>query len=78
MSIPRETSKELVIVVENDALSVAMSPPILDATIVTGVAPQQNPDTLLLSSYDPIGDVLFIRTANGREFTINNAIEVTP
>jgi hypothetical protein len=78
MSIPRETNKELVVVVENDSIAVAISPPILDATIVTGVAPQAHPDTMMISSYDPIGDVLFIRTTDGREFTINNAIEVTP
>jgi hypothetical protein len=76
--IPRETNKELIVVVENDSISVAMSPPVLDAVIVSGVAPEQNPDTLLLSSYNPVSDTLFLRTANGREFSINNAIEVTP
>jgi hypothetical protein len=74
--IPRETYKELVVTVENESISVAISPPILDAVIVQGVAPQQHPDTLLLSSYDPIGDILFVRTADGREFAINNTIEV--
>lgn len=76
MAIPRETYKELVVTVENDSVAVAISPPILDAVIVQGVAPQQDPDTLLFSSYDPVGDILFVRTADGREFSINNAVEL--
>lgn len=78
MTIPRETSKELIVTVENESLSVAISPPILDGVIVVGAAPEPSPDTIMLTSYDPVGDVLFVRTADGRQFTINNAVEVTP
>lgn len=70
--IPRETSKELVVSVENESISVAMSPPVLDAVIVQGVAPEQNPDTVLVSGYDPISTNLFLRTMDGREFSVYN------
>lgn len=76
MAIPRETYKELVVTVENESVAVAISPPIFDAVVVQGVAPEQNPNTLLFSSYDPIGDILFVRTADGREFSINNTVEL--
>lgn len=76
MSIPRETNKELVVTVENESIVVAVSPPILDAVIVAGKAPEQNPNTMLFSNYDPVGDILTIQTADGRIFTINNAVEV--
>lgn len=75
MSIPRETNKELIVTVENESIVVAVSPPILDAVIVAGKAPEQNPNTMLFSNYDPVGDVLTIETADGRVFTINNAVE---
>lgn len=76
MSIPRETNKELIVTVENESIVVAVSPPILDAVIVAGKAPEQNPNTMLFSNYDPVGDILTIQTADGRIFTINNAVEV--
>jgi hypothetical protein len=77
VSIPRETSKELVVTVENESLVVAISPPILDAVIVAGKAPEQNSETMLFADYNSTSDTLTIKTAAGRIFVINNAVEVT-
>jgi hypothetical protein len=72
--IPKETQKELMVVVENDTVSVAISPPVLDGVIVVGQAPEQNADTLLFSSYDPVNGIMFARTADGREVAIGNVL----
>lgn len=74
--IPRETSKELFVTVENESITVAMSPPVLDAVVVSGVPTGQNEDTMLFTSFDPIGGLIYARTADGREFTIGNATEI--
>jgi hypothetical protein len=73
MAIPRETSKELIVTVENEALTVAITPAILDGVIVQGVAPEQNPDTILFSNYDPIAGNIFVRTVDGQEFYLSTS-----
>jgi hypothetical protein len=74
MAIPRETSKELIVTVENESLTVAITPAILDGVIVAGVAPQQNPDTMLFSNYDPIAGNVFVKTVDGQEFYLSTSV----
>lgn len=73
--IPRETDKEIVVTVENASVDVAISPPILDGLIVAGVAPEQNPKTLLFEAYDPLNLVLTVKTLEGAVFTISNVVQ---
>lgn len=77
MAIPRETSKELVVTVENESLSVAISPAILDGVIVVGKAPEQHPDTMLFSNFDPIAGNVFVKTVDGQEFYLSTS-DVAP
>lgn len=74
MSIPRETNKELIITVENDAIDVAITPPIIDAVIVSGAIPQPDPNTVLFQSYDAPTERLYLRTADGLQFVIENVV----
>lgn len=71
--IPRETSKELFVTVENESITVAMSPPVLDSVVVSGVAPQQDQDSLIFEGYDPVTAEIYVRTIYGQEFTIGAA-----
>jgi hypothetical protein len=75
MAIPRETSKELIVVVENEAVEVAISPPILDSVMVVGQPPAVDPRTVYFTGY--IDDVLNLRTASGLSFVVDNVDPVT-
>lgn len=71
MAIPRETNKELIVVVEDAGVDVAISPPIIDSTIVVGAVPPPNPNTLLYDSF--AGDLLNVKTVSGVTFQIGDA-----
>ena len=75
MAIPRETNKELVIVVEDAGVDVAISPPIIDGAIVVGQVPPTDPRTLLYDSYT--NDILNVRTVSGVSFQIGDAAQST-
>lgn len=69
MAIPRETSKEMIVIVENDSLDVVISPPVLDSVMVVGVPPAIDPRTLLFDKYDDTA--LRLKTAGGLIFNLN-------
>lgn len=71
--IPNETTKELIVVVENEAISVAVSPPVIDAAIVVGAQRQADGRTMLLDNYDPVENTVRVLTADGLEFFLNDA-----
>jgi hypothetical protein len=75
VAIPRETNKELVIVVEDAGVDVAISPPIIDGAIVVGQVPPTDPRTLLYDSYT--NDILNVRTVSGVSFQIGDAAQST-
>lgn len=75
MAIPRETNKELIIVVEDAGVDVAISPPIIDGAIVVGQVPPTDPRTLLYDSYT--NDILNVRTISGVAFQIGDAAQST-
>lgn len=75
MAIPRETNKELVVVVEDAGVDVAISPPIIDGAIVVGQVPPTDPRTLLYDSYT--NDILNVRTISGVSFQIGDAAQST-
>lgn len=75
MAIPRETSKELIVVVENEAVEVAISPPILDSVMVVGQAPGVDPRTVYFTGY--VDDTLNLRTASGLSFEVQQVGQPT-
>lgn len=74
MAIPRETNKELVVVVENESLEVAISPPVLDAAFVVGQPPPVDSRTLLFDGYE--AESMRVRTIGGLRFEIEPVGEV--
>jgi hypothetical protein len=75
MAIPRETSKELIVVVENEAVEVAISPPILDSIMVVGQPPGVDPRTVYFTGY--VDDTLNLRTASGLSFEVQKVGQPT-
>lgn len=75
MAIPRETSKELIVVVENEAVEVAISPPILDSVMVVGQSPGVDPRTVYFTGY--VDDTLNLRTASGLSFEVQQVGQPT-
>jgi hypothetical protein len=73
--IPEESNKELFVTVDDASVNVAISPPVLDAVIVSGVPPVADPNTLLFVDYDPVGKVLHVSTVDGRAFNIYNTTD---
>lgn len=73
MAIPRETNKELVVVVENDSVEVAISPPVLDSAIVVGQPPAVDPRTVYFSGFTD--DVLQLKTASGLTFEVDQVAQ---
>lgn len=69
MAIPRETNKELIVTVENEAVEVAISPPILDSVIVVGQPPGVDPRTVYFTGY--VDDTLSLKTASGLAFEVD-------
>lgn len=74
MAIPVETNKELVVIVENESLEVAISPPILDSAIVVGQPPAVDGRTLLFDGYE--AETMRVRTTSGLSFEIEPVGEV--
>jgi hypothetical protein len=75
VAIPRETNKELIVVVEDAGVDVAISPPIIDGAIVVGQVPPTDPRTLLYDSFT--NDILNVRTISGVSFQIGDAAQST-
>lgn len=69
MAIPVETNKELVVIVENPSIDVAISPPIIDSAIVIGAAPPADSRTLLYDGFE--AETMRVRTASGLTFEID-------
>lgn len=69
MAIPKETSKELIVVVDNDTLDVVITPPVIDSAIVVGAPPPTDGRTLLFNGFT--GDTMRVRTVDGLNFEID-------
>jgi hypothetical protein len=65
VTIPDNSGKEVFVTVENEFLTVAISPPVLDAVIVTGAAPLQSPNTIVFDSYDSANQELTLKSFDG-------------
>jgi hypothetical protein len=65
--IPTETRQELYVTVENESVSVAITPSVVDGVIVAGAAPKPNDDTIIFESYDPVGGVIYAKTIDGKQ-----------
>ena len=74
MAIPKETSKELVVVVENESLEVVITPPVLDSAIVVGQPPPVDSRTLLFDGFDDTS--MRVKTYGGLSFEIDPVGEV--
>lgn len=74
MAIPRETNKELVVIVENESIEVAITPPVLDSAIVVGQPPPVDSRTLLFDGYE--AESMRVRTVGGLQFEIEPVGEV--
>lgn len=74
MAIPTETNKELVVIVDNESVEVAISPPVIDSAIVVGQPPPVDGRTLLFDGYE--AESMRVRTVSGLSFEIDPVGEV--
>ena len=74
MAIPTETNKELIVIVDNESVEVAISPPVIDSAIVVGQPPPVDGRTLLFDGYE--AESMRVRTVSGLSFEIEPVGEV--
>lgn len=70
MALPRETGKEVVVIVDNDSLEVVISPPVIDSAIVVGQPPPADSRTLLFNGF--VNDSMRVLTQGGLNFELSN------
>lgn len=73
MAVPSEVTKELIVTVENENLTIAISPPVIDMAVVVGAPARQDGRTMLFDEYDPVNNTLRVLTAEGLAFLVGDA-----
>ena len=74
MAVPRETNKEIVVVVDNESLDVVITPPVIDSAIVVGQPPPADSRTMLFDGY--VDDNMRLKTIGGLNFQVSSVQEV--